>query len=195
VAIGHSLREPLLHRVTTNRFLAMRVAVRELRRKGYRRLGLAMQQNQDSRVDHQWGAAFVWEQQQVDPAGRTELMVVEEEDWTERRFAKWFQANRPEVILGYEPDRIIGWLERMGKRVPADVGFAHLWNPDRAGGFAGIYHDPPAIGAAAVDFLVGSLQRNERGLPAAPQTLMLEAGWQDGATVRAEGPHGAEGEA
>ncbi len=96
---------------------------------------------------------------------------------------KWLKANQPEVILGYDPV-LIEWLAKAGKRVPQDVGFVHLWNPDQSGRFAGIYHDPPAIGAAAVDFLVGIVQRNERGVPSAPQTLLLESVWQDGGTVR-----------
>lgn len=182
VAIGHSLIQPPLHRVTTNRFRAMRGAIRELRRLGYQRIGLAMQENQDSRVDHQWGAAFSWEQEQGRPSDRTAPLLVEESDWTERHFSKWFKSNRPEVILGYDP-QIIAWLKNLGKSVPADVGFAHLWNPDCSGKFAGIYHNPPAIGAAAVDFVVGMIQRNERGIPGKPQTLTLEAFWQDGATV------------
>jgi DNA-binding LacI/PurR family transcriptional regulator len=183
VAIGHSLLRPLLHRVTTNRFSAMRGAIRQLRRMGYKRFGLAMQQNQDSRVDHQWGAAFAWEQEQAMPSERTSLFLVAESDWNERRFARWFKSNRPEVILGYDP-HIMSWLKNLGKAVPADVGFVHLWNPDCSGQYAGIYHNPPAIGAAAVDFVVGMIQRNERGLPKTPQTLVLEGFWQDGATVR-----------
>jgi DNA-binding LacI/PurR family transcriptional regulator len=183
VAIGHSLIRPPLHRVTTNRFLAMLRAIRQLRRMGYTRLGLAMQENQDARVDHQWGAAFAWEQEQGKPSERTLLFLAGERDWNERQFAKWFKANKPEVILGYDP-QVIAWLKNLGQSVPEDVGFAHLWNPDRLGQFAGIYHDPPAIGAAAVDFVVGMIQRNERGIPAAPQTLTLDALWQEGATVR-----------
>jgi LacI family transcriptional regulator len=183
VAIGNSLLRPLLHRVTTNRFTAMRRGIRQLRRMGYKRFGLAMEQNQDARVDHQWGAAFAWEQEQAMPSDRTVPFLVQESDWNERRFAKWFRSNRPEIVLGYDPS-IVAWLKNLGKTVPSDVGFVHLWNPDCSGQFAGIYHNPPAIGAAAVDFVVGMIQRNERGLPGSPQTLMLEAFWQDGATVR-----------
>ena len=183
VAIGHSLIRPPLHRVTTNRFMAMRHAIRHLRRLGYTRLGLAMQENQDARVDHQWSAAFTWEQEQASPSRRTPLFLAPEPDWNERQFGRWLKANKPEVILGYDP-LVIAWLKNLGKNVPADVGFAHLWNPDRSGQFAGIYHDAPAIGAAAVDFVAGMIQRNERGVPRAPQPLMLEAFWQDGATVR-----------
>ena len=130
-----------------------------------------------------FGQIFAWEQAQARPSDRTSLFLASEPDWNERRFARWFKSNRPEIVLGYDP-RIIVWLKNLGKAVPADVGFAPLWNPDCSGQFAGIYHNTPAIGAAAVDFVVGMIQRNERGLPDAPQALMLEAYWQDGATVR-----------
>lgn len=183
VAIGYSLLKPALHRVTTDRFQAMRLAVRQLRKVGYSRIGLAMHSNQDARVNHQWGAAFLWEQQQMPSSERTSPLLVEEDHWNERKFAKWFAFNRPEVILGYDPV-IIDWLKKLGKRVPEDVGFAHLWNPDRSGAFAGLYHDPPAIGSAAVDFLAGMIHRNERGIPESPQTLLMDAGWQPGSTVQ-----------
>lgn len=183
VSIGYSLTRPLLHRVTTNRFRAMRMAMEHLRRVGYRRIGLAIHLDQDSRVDHQWSAAFAWEQQQPPASTRTQPLVIGERNWTERAFVKWFNENQPEVILGYDPG-IIRWLEKLGKRVPEDVGFVHLWNPDQSGQYAGIYHNPPAIGAAAVDFLVGMIHRNERGLPSAPQTLLLDAVWQNGATLK-----------
>lgn len=186
VAIGYSLLRPMVHRVTTNRFLAMRTAVRQLRRLGYRRLGLAMQENQDARVDHQWGAAFTWEQEQVAPPDRTVPFVVENSAWNEREFARWFQENRPDSVLS-DDAQVIEWLARLGQRVPDDVGFVHLWNPDLTGTFAGLYHNPPAIGAAAVDFVVGMIQRNERGLPSIPQTLLMDAVWQPGATVRQVG--------
>ncbi|MHA3772555.1 LacI family DNA-binding transcriptional regulator [Verrucomicrobiota bacterium sgz303538] len=183
VSIGYSLTRPLLHRVTTNRFRAMRMAMEHLRRVGYLRIGLAVHLDQDSRVDHQWSAAFTWEQQQLPASNRTQPLVIGERHWTERAFVKWFNENQPEVILGYNPG-IIRWLEKLGKKVPEDVGFVHLWNPDQSGQYAGIYHNPPAIGAAAVDFLVGMIQRNERGLPSVPQALLLDAVWQNGATLK-----------
>jgi LacI family transcriptional regulator len=189
VAVGYSLVRPQLHRVTTDRFQAMRLAIRRLRRMGYTRIGLAMHVNQDARVNHQWGAAFVWEQQQLAAAERTSALLVEESDWNEKKFAKWFEKNRPEAILGYDP-AIIDWLKKLGRKVPEHVGFVHLWNPDRSGKFAGIYHDPPAIGAAGVDFLVSMIHRNERGVPKAAQTLLLDATWQEGATLGGRMPLG-----
>jgi LacI family transcriptional regulator len=183
VAIGYSLLRPPLHRVTTDRFQAMRLAVYRLRRLRYSRIGLAMHSNQDARVNHQWGAAFLWEQQQIPSSERIPPLLVEERDWHEHEFAKWFELHRPDVILGYDPS-IIDWLKKLGRRVPEDVGFAHLWAPDSSGQFGGLYHNPPAIGSAAVDFLVGMIHRNERGIPPVPQTLLLDATWQDGTTIQ-----------
>jgi LacI family transcriptional regulator len=179
VAIGNTLVQPRLHRVSTNRHRAMELAVRRLRHLGYRKMGLAINADQDGRVDHQWAAAFEWEQQQVRAAEHTKSFLASEEKWTERHFAQWYQKNRPEVILS-DDARIIAWLKNLGQAVPKDIGFVHLWNPDKSGKYAGLYHDPPAIGATAVNFLVGLIQRNESGIPETPQTLLLEASWVDG---------------
>jgi LacI family transcriptional regulator len=182
VAIGYSMVRPILHRVSTDRYKAMLMAVRNLRRMGYQRVGLALDINQDSRVDHQWGAAFHWEQRKMKPAQRTQLFLVKSNDWNEGMFAKWFKKNLPDVIMGYDP-AIISWLQKLGRRVPEDVGFVHLWNPDQSGRYAGLYHTPPAIGASAVDFLIGLIQRNECGIPEGPQTLLLNPIWVNGASL------------
>jgi LacI family transcriptional regulator len=183
ISIGATLLAPNLHRVTTNRYLGMRLALRQLRRKKFERIGLAIHQNQDARVDNQWSAAYVWEQQRTPAARRIPPFIVGDRDWNERKFGNWFDAYRPEVVLAHSP-LIVEFLQKLGNRVPEDVGFAHLWLPDQSGQFAGLYHDPTAIGAAAVDFVVGMIQRNERGAPQAPQTVLLEARWLNGKTLR-----------
>ena len=66
------------HRISTDRrrYNAMLMAVRHLRRLGYRKLGLALDFNQDARVDHQWSAAFHWDQRLIHSARRTEIFLV-----------------------------------------------------------------------------------------------------------------------
>jgi DNA-binding LacI/PurR family transcriptional regulator len=183
ISIGATLLAPSLHRVTTNRYLAMRLALRQLRRKKFERIGLAIHENQDARVDNQWSAAYVWDQQRLPAARRIPPFIVGDRDWNERKFGTWLEAHRPEVVLAHSP-LIVEFLQNLGKRVPEDVSFAHLWAADESGQYAGLYHDPTAIGAAAVDFIVGMIQRNERGAPQAPQTVLLEARWLDGQTLR-----------
>jgi DNA-binding LacI/PurR family transcriptional regulator len=183
VAIGQSLARPELNRVSINRFQAMRVAAGQLRSLGYERLGLAMDADQDSRgVGHEWTAAFEWEQRHSSPKHKTLMLLPKEGRWVEPVFDRWFNAERPQVVLGSDPSTV-AWLRNLGQRVPEDVGFVHLWVPDQSGQFAGIYHNPPALGKAAMNLLIRMIEDNERGLPETPQTLLLNAAWVDGATV------------
>ena len=72
--------------------------------------------------------------------------------------------------------------------MPEDVGFALLNCADRSGQFAGIYQNGPTLGAVAVDFLIGMIQRNERGVPELPHSLLVEGTWVQGRTVRVQKP-------
>lgn len=182
VVIGYTMAHPNFHRVSTDRYRAMLMAVRRLDRMGYRRLGLALDLDQDARVNHQWAAAFQWGQHNPGSGHQRELFLVRGHEWNELNFVRWFAKASPEVVLGYDP-AIVTWLRQMGKRVPEDVGFVHLWNPDTTGQYAGLYHTPPAIGGAAADLLISLVERNQAGIPESPQTLLLNATWADGATL------------
>ena len=178
VAIGYSLARPQLHRVTTDRFQAMQWAMRELRRQGNRRIGLALEANQDARVHHQWVAAFLWEQTQSRRVERVPPLVLDDLEWNERRFVKWWTQFQPQVVLGHDP-KILGWLKELGTSGGRSTQFVHLWKEKPAGDLAGLFHHPWAIGVASVDYLVSLIQRNERGIPASAHTLHLEASWSE----------------
>ena len=183
VAIDFSIPRPVLHRVTTNHLDAMRLAMHKLRRLGYRRPGLAMHAAQDLRVGHHWSAAFLWEQQKAARSHRIPPFLMAEKDWTEGKFADWFRTNQPDVVLGDDPT-IIAWLEALGRHVPDDTGFVHLWIQDPSPHHTGIYHNPSALGAAAVDMLAALIQRNEHNIPSLPHTVLLEASWVQGKSTR-----------
>lgn len=182
VAIGYSLARPNLHRVTSDRFQALQLAMREVRRQGYRRIGLALETNQDARVHHQWVAAFLWEQSQCRLADRIPLLLVGDRGGGARRFAEWLGEFQPEVVLGYDA-KAAGWLQSLDPLNRRKVQFVQLWKENPAGKYAGLYHHPAAIGAAAVDSVVGLIQRNERGIPASAHTVQLEASWSDAGAI------------
>lgn len=183
VTFGYSLARPSLHRAVNHQFRSMRLAMRQLRKFGYRRTGLAMSSNYDSRVDHQWSASFLVEQRRSDSSDLVPLYIVEEDHWTEAGFIKWFEQNEPDVVVSQQTE-ILDWLSRIGVRVPEDVGFVHMNCPDKTGKFAGIYQNGKVIGEVAVDFLVGMVQRNERGIPELAHSLLVEGTWVDGMTIR-----------
>jgi LacI family transcriptional regulator len=181
VTLGYSLTKPLLHRAVNHQFRSMRLAMRELRALGYERLGLALPASLNERVDRQWVASFLVEQLDLDHS--VPLFVPDDAQWNFESFRKWFDAHEPDAVISHE-EIVLEWLKKMGQQAPGDVGFVHLNCADQSGQFAGIYQNGPAIGAVAVDFLIGMIHRNERGVPTLPHSLLVEGTWVEGKTVQ-----------
>jgi LacI family transcriptional regulator len=178
--LGYSVRLPQLHRVVPDYVHNVSLAVRELRRHGYRRIGLMIWSPIDIRTAHRTTAGFLAIQHHMRATDRVPLLKPRTLD--EPTFARWFTRHRPEVVIGSD-SRIHGWLGSLGQRVPQDVGFVHL-SKRPSEPFAGIDHNAPVIGAAAIDLIVGQLQQNEFGLPKVPKVVHIRGEWVDGPTVR-----------
>jgi DNA-binding LacI/PurR family transcriptional regulator len=189
VTFGYSLTKPLMHRAVNHQFRSMRLAMRELRKLGYKRLGLALPSSLNERVDRQWVASYLVEELQFNHS--VPLFVPEDENWKFENFRKWFESQKPDVVISHE-EVVLDWLKRLGAHVPDDAGFVHLNCTNEDGQFAGIYQNGPTIGSAAVDFLIGMIHRNERGVPTLPHSLLIEGTWVAGKTVRARGKTAAK---
>jgi LacI family transcriptional regulator len=183
VTLGYSLARPLLHRAVNHQFRSMRLAMRQLRKMGYHRMGFAMSASYDSRVDHQWSGSFLTEQRRSEAGDLLPLYLIDDEQWTRENFVQWFRKNSPDVILSQQTE-IVQWLADMKISVPDDVGFVHMNCPDRSGEFAGVYQNGPIIAQVAVDFLVAMVHRSERGVPDLAHSILVEGTWVDGKTVR-----------
>jgi DNA-binding LacI/PurR family transcriptional regulator len=110
------------------------------------------------------------------------------EEWTERNFQAWFARHRPDAIIGVvHPVR--EWLARGGIESPRDIGLVSLdWDEESGDAFAAVDQNALATGAAAVDLVLGQMRRNERGIPAIPQTVLVDCRWRPGGSVRRVGP-------
>jgi LacI family transcriptional regulator len=182
VALGYSLALPRLHRAVNDQFRSMRVALRHLRKMGYVRPGLALRASLDERVEHHYTGGFLVDQQRLPASKRVPPHVLPDAEWNEKEFQRWFLRHRPEVIVTHH-EAILEWLENLGVEVPGECGVVHLNCPDRSGRLAGIYQNGVEVGSTAADFLVAMLQRNERGLPALPRSLLVEGTWINGRTL------------
>jgi len=183
VTFGYSLTQPLLHRAANHQFRSMRLVMRELRRLGYKRLGLTLPASLNERVDRQWVASFLVEQLRYPGSDAVPIHVVDDSEWTFEHFRDWCKRHKPDVIISHE-EIVTDWLRSLKIRVPDDIGFVHLNCYDTSGRFAGIYQNGPAIGVAAADMAIAMINRNERGIPALPQSVLIEGTWVEGQTVR-----------
>jgi len=180
VQMDYSLIDPQLHAILPDHFLSMVRTLERLEARGHRRIGLCLEQRKDSRLKNKWTAGYL---AHFLKDGRGLPPLVSPQALTSETFLPWFRRHRPDVIVGHVQE-IVAWLRADGVRVPAETGFFNLNLTERIGPCAGLDLQPQRLGAVAVETLVGMLHRQERGVPVQAQSVMIEASWQEGPTLR-----------
>lgn len=187
VSLGSSLLAPRLHRITADLNFNLQLALKSLRRLGYKRIGICMSQQVDrasqytirSMARDLYFSAPIKER--IPPLFHL-LQAQTKERETE--IAAWLKRYQPEAIVGHDW-RLKQWLEEAGYRVPEDIGIVHLALDDDVLDWAGIYSRRRETGATAVDWLV-SLMRNQRfGVPKTPLDIVMRGCWRNGNTLSA----------
>ena len=185
VTFGHTLLRPRLHLVANHEYRTMGILFAELKRRDYRHIGLVANREHDARVDHNWLAAYLIEQNRLGHGRKLPPLIVDE--WSDGALLRWIERHQPEVIVTKLPD-VLTCVQRAGYRVPDDMGIAFHSLHERTHGLSGTKKNSFHIGLMAVDVLVDMLHRNERGAPPFPQMVMLEGSWVEGNTLRAPVP-------
>ncbi len=181
VAVGYTLSDPDLHRVSRDVMHTLRRVFERLAAAGYRRVGFVMERGHEERMDYMTLAAFEVHEWLVSKAQRVPPLV--EEKMTREIFWSWFAKHRPDLVLTmHQP--ALDWLRDAGIRVPGEVGFFafNCHSPDSQ--TSGIYPGYEAIGAAAVERVVGLVERGTFGVPARGTALLVPGEWCSGSTAR-----------
>lgn len=185
VSIGLSLARPLLHIAAHHHCRSARLAVEQLVRRGYRRVGLILLARADERVEHGWlGGYLASAGEQTGRAFPPPLILPR---WDAKLIQRWYERHRPDAILTRHLE-LQATLANMSISVPDDVGLASLSLPDRSGALAGIDENARAVGVGAMAMIADMITRGEKGIPDAPQRLLFEGAWIDGRTVRSAAP-------
>ncbi|MBI5382281.1 MAG: LacI family DNA-binding transcriptional regulator [Opitutae bacterium] len=189
VTFGYTLVKPLLTTVASAHFLNTRHVVRELARRGYRRIGLAIDDITDRRCGSNVLAGHLVEKQ-LDaalapiPAFLDCLPHQTHLPDYGRKLKAYIEEHRLDALVTSEY-QILDALKRIGVAVPRQLGVAGLSLPSTDTPLSGVVEDSVRIGAVAMDMLIGMVQRGERGVPATPIRTHLEGLWHEGRTVRA----------
>ena len=181
VAIGYSLLRPALDRVSNDQYDSTLTALRELRRLGYRRIGIACSGRSAARVHYRWPSAFLMHQWRYGSIDKSLLYFPD--DWQRKDFCAWFRKTRVDALITLE-STVYPWLLEEGYRMPADVALVHLdWSSLQAA-VAGIDQRSAAVGESAVDVAIERINNNEFGVPSHARIVALPGTWVAGATVR-----------
>lgn len=183
VTFGYTLAAPVLHLVSNHQYRSMALALRRLLELGYRRVGVALVNSVDARVDHNFIAGYFATVHTT--AGLAPIPPHECDEFHAGRFGEWQRQMQPDALILSDVlvDPVRAWARKAGKRLPRDLALAGLDLGHVKRGLAGINQRSEAIGAAACDVLAGALGRFEYGLPAVPLRVLVEGVWEDGASA------------
>lgn len=187
IELDFGATEPALHTVCHDHYQSLTNALLRLRAAGYQRAGIFLERFKDERTQYRWSAAFRSFQERRGGIG--EVPVLEVETMNERTFAAWYRAHRPDLVIGHFAD-CIGWLRKLRRRVPEDVGFFSLNRIGAPEPCAGIDPRLELQGEVALETLVGQLHHGERGLPVVRRTVLVPGEIVAGPTARLEAPVG-----
>lgn len=182
VALGYFEANAGLSRVFYDYYHCIEDILTHLEKRGYRRVGFHIGQADEERSRGLWTAGFLHYFSRCATTMRS-VALPKIDEYNRASFLEWYRRHQPDVILGFGDDSV-HWLAEIGVPVPAKVGFVSLAQKMTRRPCTGYDHRLEVVGRVAVDVVVAQLYRGERGLPAQPQTTLVEGRWQDGPTTR-----------
>jgi len=184
VAIGYSMIFPRMHRVGSHHQHAAREAIRQLYRRGYRRIGLLLTRDVNARHNNSWLEAMAYYHFRSPKKNRVKPLI--QAEFSIKGIPRWLKEERPDSILTHDR-RIREILTRAGYRNPEDIGLVFSDLDCAESTMAGIDQRYDLIGETATDMVIGQHHRNEKGVPPFPHTVMIEGHWVDGNIPRRRG--------
>jgi DNA-binding LacI/PurR family transcriptional regulator len=174
VTIGTSLHEPVMHRVSPNHFQGCVLAFERLRGMGFRKIGLALSHSMNERVEGKWLGAYHSCQQSLPMRHRVAALLVGKED--REAMECWLRRENPDAVLVAEK---LNFPESSHAMNDASAMPFIAWLMRQAGttNDVGLDLREEQLGRVAVDMVVAQIHRNERGSPAIPHTVLIDAVW------------------
>jgi len=180
VTIGYILKYPPIHRVCQDVYESTFMIMEKLRSLNYRRIGLAVRDHVSARVSHLVKAAYLVDQEEQEPDNRIPRFSG---NWEYREFESWILEYKPDALIVDYIDTI-KWVERMGFKVPEEVGIATMYHGEQTERVSGSNQRRGSLGSAAIDMIVAQINRNEYGFPPIPKIQLIPGEWYEGETTR-----------
>ncbi|WP_162274613.1 LacI family DNA-binding transcriptional regulator [Verrucomicrobium sp. GAS474] len=190
VAFGFRLQHPAFHRACNAQYRSAMLAVETMRAKGYRRIGFVTVEGNERSANGNFSSGYLSAQRHFPRKEHLPPLIFDDTGFGpgsptradpgpafQKKFAAWYEAHRPDAILSHDPS-----IPLFFKRLKIDFatcGLAVISTTRNAPLLAGIHQNNLTIGRAAVDFLVGMIHRNERGIPETPIEFLVEGIWVD----------------
>lgn len=183
-AIGFTLSSPQLHRVASDHRQGIALAMHQLQRYGYQRIGIVLEQHTSSRVDHQQLEVYLRHQQFDQAPNLLPPLVISpslQSAEGAQLFEKWRKKHRPDVLISNLDS--LDFVDGLNISIPDEIGFISLDVQANHPHISGIDQQPRRVGACLVDRVVTQIYCNERGVPDYPELTLVPPRWRDGETL------------
>ncbi len=177
VGLGASIKWPHIERVSNDHFQSAMLAMAKCRELGYRRVGFVVSREMSERLEDRWLAGYLLAQHQLAPARRVPPLMPEQTSEILEALPIWHRREKPDAV-------IFGFLDlRYQTQLPRQVGLVALSVHQASGPLTGVFQDSFAIGAVAVNHLVGRLQQTDFGADETARLHLMAGRWAPGRTA------------
>jgi LacI family transcriptional regulator len=175
-AIGEGFVYPRLSHTRFDHFVGMRTALHQIKRRGFRRIGFALDLARNVRATPILLASFAM----AGPRGgaRPKELCFQAEKLTRDNMLAWMKKARPDaVLLSQDIDELATLPTQAGISWPVKIFSLHRTQEETL--FPGIDQRHDLIASHACDLVLEQLNRNEFGVPVHSKIVLVEGEWQD----------------
>ena len=175
---------PHLDAVSNDQLQAARLAMRRLRKLGYRRIGLATAREDQTRLAESFGMGVLVEQDSLPEEECVPPLIfsLAEVPMLPKLIPEWMHANKVDVIIS-NWNELFDTFATAGIKLPDQVAFASLDVPPSMPNIAGVVQNHRLVGQRAMEQLAIMSDTYQRGVPEAQTITYIPGYWQDGVTA------------
>ena len=172
------------HTIENNQYQAVRRGFQELRKIGFKRIGLCVAKHDEEHTRNLFSAGYFVEQASIPEKERVPIMIFdgnelyEDLEGNEKRITKWIIDHNLDVAISNW--NILGPAandasEKLGKKVHA----VSIDMDDRSEAPFGVVQNHEKVGASAVEVVSGMMQHHQKGLSEYPRLNLINATWKE----------------
>lgn len=177
--------EPAVSFVSPDQFNSVRESLARLRALGYRRIGLAVGEDDETGTDDMHRSGWLLAQSFLAPGEQLPCLVFPHGATVRsivpllRRYVREHRVDA--VICNWT--NIRSMLRQAGFDSPGEVACACICLSKSMSGLAGIVTNMDLVGQRAVSLLAAMLRSEQRGIPACATTTFVQGTWHDGSSA------------
>jgi DNA-binding LacI/PurR family transcriptional regulator len=176
IALGYTLKEPMIDRVSNDHFATMIDLLEGLHQHGYRKIGCYLWEVDNQRMAQRARSALL----SLSEGYRSQVKVYQK--FAPKDFLKWIRKHAFDSVI-CRGRREMDVLLDAGYKIPDQLGLAGYALSRDEKWATGMHHNNLQIGSAAIDWISTKLQHGEYGLSSCPQRLLVSSTWLENQTL------------